>query len=128
VGDRCLAEFFISVRQKNAQAIISVLKNNQGRKFNTRKDMEQICFDFYQALYKQKDISNEASEEVLRELPITFTPSMNELLSKEITEEELGLAVRVMAKDKAPEYDDIPLEFFQQSWPYVCLDYHAMIL
>jgi hypothetical protein len=33
-----------------------------------------------------------------------------------------------MAKSKAPRYDGISLEFFQQTWPYICLDYHAMIL
>jgi hypothetical protein len=77
--------------------------------------MEQICFDFYQALYKHKDISEDALEEVLRDLPITFTPAMNELLSKEITEEELGLVAKVMAKGKAPGYDDISLEFFPKN-------------
>ena len=37
---------------------------------------------------------------------------MNESLSKKITEDELGIAVSVMAKGKAPGYDSIPLEFF----------------
>jgi hypothetical protein len=68
------------MRQKNAQSIISEFKNNQGRISTTRKDMEQICVDFYQALYKHKEISEEALEEVLRDLPITFIPSMNEVL------------------------------------------------
>ena len=48
VGDRCTADFFKSVRQKNAQAIIPEVKDNQGKIFTTRKDMEQICVDFYQ--------------------------------------------------------------------------------
>jgi hypothetical protein len=52
---------------------------------------------------------------------------MNELLPNKITEEELKLTVRVMAKGKTPGYDGILLEFFQQTWPYMCLDYHAMI-
>jgi len=128
VGDRCSAEFFKSVRQKNAQSIISELKNNQGKIFTTCKDMEQICVNFYQALYKHKEISEEALEEVLRDLPITFTTSMNEVFSKEITEEELGVAAKAMAKGKAPGHDRLSLEFFQKTWPYVCIDYHVMII
>jgi hypothetical protein len=128
VGDRCSAEFFKSVRQKNVQSIISEFKDNQGRIFTTRKNMEQICVDFYKALYKHKKISEEALDEVFRDLPITFTPSMNEVFFKEITEEELGVAAKAMAKGKAPGHDGIPLEFFQKTWPYVCIDYYVMII
>lgn len=64
MGDRCSAEFFKSVRQKNAQSVISELKDNQRRIFTIRKDIEQICVDFNQALYKHKEISEEALEEV----------------------------------------------------------------
>jgi hypothetical protein len=32
-----------------------------------------------------------------------------------------------MAKGKASSNDRNLLEFFQKFWPYVCLDYHAMI-
>jgi hypothetical protein len=47
---------------------------------------------FTKHLYKLKEISEEALEEVLRDIPITFSPSMNETFSKEITEEKLGAA------------------------------------
>ena len=33
-----------------------------------------------------------------------------------------------MAKGKAPGHDEVPLEFHQKTWPYVCIDYHAMLL
>jgi hypothetical protein len=66
-------------------------------------------------LYENKDISEKALEEVLRDLPITFIPSINKLFSKKITEEELELAARVMTNGKAPGYDDILLELFQKT-------------
>lgn len=31
-----------------------------------------------------------------------------------------------MAKGKAPRHDGILLEFFQKTWSYICIDYHAM--
>lgn len=53
---------------------------------------------------------------------------MNEELSKDITEEELGKAREVMAKGKTPRHDGIPMEFFQKLWHIVGHDYHKMIL
>ena len=53
---------------------------------------------------------------------------MNEVLSKEITKEKLGTAAKAMAKGKAPGPDGILLEFHQKTWPYVYLDYHAILL
>ena len=53
---------------------------------------------------------------------------MNEVVSKEITEEELGAAAKAVAKSKASGHDGIPLDFYQKTWLYVCLDYHAMLL
>ena len=45
VGDKCSGEFFKAVRQKNTQAIISELRDNQGRIFTRREDLEAICMD-----------------------------------------------------------------------------------
>ena len=53
---------------------------------------------------------------------------MNEALSKEITEEELGHAVTSMAKEKVLGHDGIPVEFFQKLWHSIGKDYQLMIL
>ena len=53
---------------------------------------------------------------------------MNISISRRITEEELGAAVRDMAKGKAPGHDRIPVEFFQQFWPTIGKDFYHMIL
>ena len=53
---------------------------------------------------------------------------MNEALSKEITEEELGRAVTSMAKGKAPGHDGIPVKFLKKMWHSIGKDFHLMIL
>jgi exonuclease III len=128
VGDKCSAEFFRSVRQKNTQAVILELRDNQGRIFTKRKDLEQICLDFYQNLYRHKDICRVALREVLEDLPATFTDDMNASLSKEITVKEISAAILSMAKGKAPGHDGIPIEFFQHCGHSISKDYHKMIL
>ena len=77
VGDKCTEEFFRSVRQKNSYAVISELRDNQGRCFTKIEDLEQICLIFYQQLYGHKEISEEAMREVLDNLPEIFTDDMN---------------------------------------------------
>ena len=61
-------------------------------------------------------------------VPATFTPAMNEVLAKEITERELRGAVNSMAKGKAPGHDGIPVEFYQKMWPTIGKDFHQMIM
>lgn len=114
VGDKCSAEFFKSVRQKNAQAHITKLKDKQGRSFTRREDLEMIYYDFYRDLYKHKDISEVALNEVIEGLPTTFTNDMNESLAKDITKNELSIAAMSMAKGKAPGHDGILVELFQK--------------
>lgn len=41
--------------------------------------------------------------------------------------DELRSATKAMAKGKAPEHDDILVEFFENIWPTVGKDFHLMV-
>ena len=127
VGDKCSAEFFQLVRQKNVQTIIAELRDNQGRCFTRKEDLQVICLDFYQNLYRHKDISREAMREILEGMPTTFTCDMNTQLSRPLTDKELSGAIMSMAKGKAPSHDGIPIEFFQCYWTTIGSDYIKMV-
>ena len=128
VGDKCSAEFFKSVRQKNAQAVITELKDNDGQICTKREDLDRICFDFYLKLYAYKEISEEALEEVFTNFPITINDTMNVAITKEITERDIGAVVRDMTKGKVLGHDGLPIEFFQRLWPTIGVDFHKMLL
>lgn len=66
--------------------------------------------------------------EVFEGFPPTFNEEMNATLAQQITEGELRTIVRDMAKGKAPRYDGILVEIFQQLWPTLGDDFHRMIL
>ena len=100
IGDKCSVEFCKLVRPRNTQAIISELRDNQGRSFTKNEDLEEICLDFYKNLYKHKGILEGALNEVFEGLPATFTCKMNDALAKDITERELSTAVISMQKEK----------------------------
>ena len=116
VGDKCSAEFFKLVWQKNSKAHITELKDKQGQSFTRKEDLENICYDFYRDLYKHKDICESTLNEVMEGFLATFTNNMNDSLAKDITEKELSSAVMSMAKGKASGHDGIPVELFQKLW------------
>ena len=107
-------EFFKSVRQKNTHMVITELKDKHGRSFTKMEDLDSICQDFYQDLYRHKDIEEEALLEVIEGVPAIFTPAMNEVLVKEVSERELRGAANLMAKGKVSGHDGIPVEFYQK--------------
>lgn len=52
--------------------------------------------------------------EILEDLPGTITCDMNEMLSRNIRERELSIAVLSTAKGKAPGHKGVSIEFFQK--------------
>ena len=128
VGDKCSAEFFKSVRQKNTQAVITELKDIDGRICTRRKDLDRICLDFYRKLYAFKEILEEALEEVFTGFPVTFNDIVNVTTIKEITERDLGAVVRDLAKGKTPGHEGLSIEFSQRLWPTIGVDFHKMLL
>ena len=124
LSDKYTVDFFKSGKQKHAQAVISSLKNKYGHILTTRKNLDSICHNIYQDLYKYRAISEEALVEVFEGFPVTFTDDMIVSIIKRITEKKLT----AMAKGKAPGHDGIPIEFFQELWPTLEDDYLQMIL
>ena len=108
--------------------VIMELKDEHGRSFIKRNDLDRICQDFYQDLYRHEDIEEKALIKMMEGVLATFTPAMNEVLVKEVSERELRGAVNLMAKGKAPGHDGIPVEFYQNMWPTIGKDFHHMII
>ena len=78
-------------------------------------------------MYKHKDISEDALNEVMEGFPALFTNDMNESLAKEFTDKELSSAVMSVAKGKAPGHDGVPVELFQKLRPAIGQDFYLMI-
>lgn len=116
------------VRPKNVQAVISKLRDNYGRSFTKKEDLEKICLDFYKDLYKYKEILERTLNKILEDLPAIFTYDMNGLLSRDVMEKELSSAIISMAEGKAPRHDEIPIKFFKKMWPTIGQDFYRMIL
>ena len=65
----------------------------------------------------------------MNDLLAIFSRDVNESLEREITEKELSSAILSFAKGKAPRYDEVPIEFFQQFWHLIIgYDFQQMLL
>jgi hypothetical protein len=64
---------------------------------------------------------------VIYEVSAIFTNAMNETFGKDITKNELHQVVKSVAREKAPEYDGIPLGSFQNICHNLGEDIHLMI-
>lgn len=112
VNEKCLAELFKSVKQKNAKVIMSKLKDQQGHIFTKREDLDRIWHNFYKELYRHKNISKDSLREVFEDFPVILTKAMNIALTKEITQQEFYSVVDSMATRKTPKCDGIPIHLF----------------
>lgn len=74
-----------------------------------------------------KDISEETLARLMKGVPTVFTNTMNETLSKDITEKKLHRAVNSMAKEKIPGLDGVRIEFFFKVWHTSRTDLNLMI-
>ena len=94
---------------------------------HNRVDLDNICHNFYENLYKHREVLVHALKKVFEGFSIAFTDSMNVFLTKVTTKRELASALAAMAKDKVLCHDAILMKFFKQLKATIGGDYHQMI-
>lgn len=66
LDDKCTAYFFKSIKQKYPQAVISLFKDKYDKTFTNRNELDMICHDFYEDLYKHKEYRKEPLKRYLK--------------------------------------------------------------
>lgn len=115
IGNKCSRQFFKVVLKKNTNFAILGLRNRRVEVVNERLELEDICFDFYSALYKGQHILEGAILEVFDGLLASFTEDMNMELFKQFFALEFFKAIERMANGKALGHDSILVEFFSSN-------------
>lgn len=130
MGDKATKEFFQACKERPAENRISELEDEQGTIKNSQEDLENICLNFYSKLYQARNQCNmhdSARLNILREVHPKLSLLMQQELCKPLTLEELTIAVKALAKGKAPGPDDILAEFYQCLWPCIGPEFLVMI-
>lgn len=95
VGGACSRDFFASKKARCLASRITELDGEFGVKHMGQKELETICQNYYEKLYKARPqgVNREAECKVLKYFSNRLSPSMCESLSMEISEEELKKAL-----------------------------------
>lgn len=127
-------EFFAVVRERRQSAPFTALKIPNGNRVTDTKDLAQAITEFYTNLCAAHPTStdqNVAEEQFLHKLPDRFStncqPSMLAELGAVPTKEELGNAIRVIARGRSPGPDGIIVEFYHQFWDMIADEFTRML-
>ena len=94
--------------QKSSSSVIIELKDNHGRVFTKREELDKIC---KQLRWHDQLIDQKAG------LPCHVQRAINDTLTHEVAHSELSTTIQSMAKGKALGYNGIPVEFLPPLWP-----------
>lgn len=84
------------------------------------KDILMVVEEFYEVLYKEKNIDEEIINEVLD--LVEKTVKEEELLSKDFNRSEITECLKSFKRGKSPGADGLPLEFYETFWDILVED------
>ena len=114
-------KFFLGLEKKRqTNNVIQSLKVGQKVVY---KDDELLsaAADFYDQLYKSRNIADEVIDEYLSKIdvPVTLSDDENEILGSKIRYKECCKVVENLKHNKSPGLDGIPAEFYQRFWDVI---------
>ncbi|KAH1055129.1 hypothetical protein J1N35_033194 [Gossypium stocksii] len=113
-GDRNTTFFHNIAVQRQSRGRIAELKDEYGGKTSLNEEMLKIASNYFGKLFTASDLGKD--EHLFGLVERRVTASMNDMLLRQFTEEEITQAVVMMAPLKAPGVDGFPATFFQRYW------------
>ena len=125
LGDKNTKYFHASTKQRRARnRIIGILDQNQVW-IDNEEGIEKVAVSYFDNLFSSS--TSRDPSEVLRDVPVTVTPRMNDFLTKEVTEEEVKRALFSLNPRKAPGPDGLTALFYQRFWDIIRCDLTNMV-
>ena len=120
-GEKSTKYFFSLEKENISKNTIKKLKKNDGTYTNTDSDIIEEGFSFYKNLYGKE---NTSENEIIAYLDDSnnikkLNDKERESLEGKITEKECIEALKSMKKNKSPENDGLPVEFYNTFWPKI---------
>ncbi|CAA7014948.1 unnamed protein product [Microthlaspi erraticum] len=124
-GDRNSKFFHAATKQRRARNRIARLKNEQGQLEETEEGIVAVATRYFRHLFETSN--PEEIELVLSKVKIIITDTMNEALTRPVTENEVKIALFAMHPEKAPGLDGMTALFYQKFWDLLKEDIVRMV-
>ncbi|KAH1064638.1 hypothetical protein J1N35_029625 [Gossypium stocksii] len=111
-GDRNTTFFHNIAIQRQSRGRIAELEDEYGDKTSLNEEMLKIASDYFGRLFTAFDLGRD--EHLFGPVERRVTASMNDMLLRQFTDEEITQAVKMMAPLQAPGVDGFPATFFQR--------------
>ena len=125
-GDPNTKYYQSQAAQRSRSNRIVSLERADGSVCDDPDEVEVKVMDFYQNLYQSQGYND--MSDLLQFVPPRVNDTMNGLLEKDFTAEEVRKALFQMASSKAPGVDGFTAGFFQRHWDVLGGDVTASVL
>ncbi|XP_019095662.1 PREDICTED: uncharacterized protein LOC104763574 [Camelina sativa] len=124
-GDKNTKFFHAATKNRRAQNRIQVLEDKDGIEWFAEEDLGRVAESYFKMLYTSEDVGYRLQE--MEQGTNTVSTEMNEMLSAEVSLEEVKEAVFEINPNKCPGPDGLTGFFFQQFWERVGEDITEMV-
>lgn len=124
--DMSSSYFFNLEKSHSLSKTISRIKLQSGHITENPIQIKQHIRDFYRNLYSKPQTDQDATRQILSDIP-TLDPHDSESLDSPINLDELNAAVQQLGKHKTPGLDGLTTEFFQSFWPILKDDFLSVL-
>lgn len=113
-GDLNTKVFHGWAKSRKMKNLIPTLVDTGGVEQTEEEAKREIAVQYFTNLFRSSNLSDAA--ELLHGMAARVTGRMNERLTKEVTDAEIKIVVKVIKSDSAPGADGMPANFFQKHW------------
>eukprot|EP00253_Pinus_taeda_P018691 PITA_18691 len=125
-GDKNTAYFHKQAIARKIRNNVSSIINNEGNKHNKQENIKKAASSHYRDLLTESQGEEDYSD-LLQYLPKGITKDLNDMLNREIDEEEIKRTIWTLQPDKAPGPDGFPICFYREFWHLIKKDLTKML-
>eukprot|EP00253_Pinus_taeda_P010075 PITA_10075 len=125
-GDKNTAYFHKQAIARKIRNNVNSIIDNEGNRYNNQEDIKKAASTHYRDLLTETQGVEDYSD-LLQYLPKGVTKELNDMLNREIDEEEIKRTIWTLQPDKAPGPDEFPICFYREFWSLIKKDLTKML-